>query len=187
LNSHGGLAASLGVCDNVNCNSMNWSPRARVFWPVCLSLLIADCATKELAETYLGPEQTPHQVAGNVVRLTLAHNSGAAMSLSLGPYSRVGFSAAAILALAVLAQLYRATGTSDRRRAVALALLVAGAAGNLGNRLLSPKGVTDFIDIGLQSWRFWTFNVADAGITVGAVLLALVLLRDRPKGEGAIR
>jgi lipoprotein signal peptidase len=40
---------------------------------------------------------------------------------------------------------------------------------------VSPGGVTDFIDIGVASWRFWTFNVADAGITIGAVLLAFVL------------
>ena len=164
---------------------MHWSPRARVFWPLCLTLLIADCTTKELAETYLAPEHTPHDVAGSVVRFTLTHNSGAAMSLSLGPYSRIGFSVAAVVALLVLVQLYRATATTDRLRAAALALLVAGAAGNLGNRLLVPQGVTDFIDIGVQSWRFWTFNVAGTGVTIGAVLLALVLLRERSRREGA--
>src|SRR5690348_12680230 len=48
---------------------------------------------------------------------------------------------------------------------------------------VSPRGVTDFIDIGVASWRFWTFNVADAGITIGAVLLAFVLLA-RPVAFG---
>ena len=51
-----------------------------MFWPVLLTLLVADCTTKELAETYLAPEATPH-----VVRLTLAHNPGAAMGLSGRP------------------------------------------------------------------------------------------------------
>jgi len=156
-----------------------WSPRARVFWPILTSLLIADCTTKQLAETYLAPEHTPHEVAGSVVRLTLAHNSGAAMSLSLGRYSRIGFSLAALLALFVLVRLYLATPAHARRRAAALALLVGGAVGNLLNRVLSPRGVTDFIDIGVQSWRFWTFNLADAGITIGAVLLLVVLSRER--------
>ena len=158
---------------------MPWSPRARVFWPILTSLLIADCTTKQLAETYLAPEHTPHEVAGSVVRLTLAHNSGAAMSLSLGRYSRIGFSLAALLALFVLVWLYLATPAHARRRAAALALLVGGAVGNLLNRVLSPRGVTDFIDIGVQSWRFWTFNLADAGITIGAVLLLVVLSRER--------
>ena len=158
---------------------MPWSPRARVFWPILTSLLIADCTTKQLAETYLAPEHTPHEVAGSVVRLTLAHNSGAAMSLSLGRYSRIGFSLAALLALFVLVRLYLATPAHARRRAAALALLVGGAVGNLLNRVLSPRGVTDFIDIGVPSWRFWTFNLADAGITIGAALLLVVLSRER--------
>ena len=99
---------------------MPWSPRARVFWPILTSLLIADCTTKQLAETYLAPEHTPHEVAGSVVRFTLAHNSGAAMSLSLGRYSRIGFSLAALLALVVLVRLYLATPAHARRRAAAL-------------------------------------------------------------------
>jgi lipoprotein signal peptidase len=72
-----------------------------MFWPVLLTLLVADCTTKELAETYLAPEATHHQVAGNVVRLTLAHNPGAAMGLSLGARSRLGLSVAAAVALLV--------------------------------------------------------------------------------------
>lgn len=164
---------------------MSWSPRAGNFWPIVLTLLVADCTTKELAETYLAPEATPHRVVGNVVRFTLTHNSGAAMGMSLGAHSRFGFSVAAVLALAILARLYRATRGTDRRRAAALALVVGGALGNLGNRLISPRGVTDFIDIGLASWRFWTFNLADAGITIGAVLLGVVLWREGLRRAGA--
>jgi signal peptidase II len=158
--------------------TMPWSPKARAFWPILLALLIADCATKELAERYLVPESVPHAVAGNVIRLTLAHNAGAAMSLSLGRYSRIGFSLAALFALVVLARFYRSAPATARGQATALALIVGGAAGNLLNRWVSPRGVTDFIDIGVRSWRFWTFNVADAGITIGAALLLVVLHRS---------
>ena len=160
---------------------MPWPPRARVFWPILVTLLIADCATKRLAETYLAPDHVPHDVAGSAVRLTLTHNSGAAMNLSLGSYSRIGFSVAASLAVTILVRLYLATPATDRLRAAALALVVGGAAGNLLNRLISPRGVVDFIDIGVESWRFWTFNVADAGITIGAALLLRVLWRERSK------
>jgi len=160
-------------------------PKTRVLWPILLTLLIADCASKKLAETYLAPEHTPHEVVGSVVRLTLAHNVGAAMGLSLGPYSRLGFSLAALLALFALGQLYIRTPAMARLRAAALALVVGGAIGNLGNRLLSPRGVTDFIDVGFRSWRFWTFNLADAGITIGAALLIVVLSRAKRCGEGA--
>ena len=103
------------------------------------------------------------------------------MNLSLGSYSRIGFSVAATLAVIILVRLYLATPATDRLRAAALALVVGGAAGNLLNRLISPRGVVDFIDIGVESWRFWTFNVADAGITIGAALLLRLLWRERSK------
>ena len=164
---------------------MAWLPKTRVFWPILLTLLIADCSSKELAETYLAPEHAPHEVIGSVVRLTLAHNVGGAMGLSLGPYSRIGLALAALLALFVLGQLYVRTPATARLRAAALALVVGGAMGNLGNRLLSQRGVTDFIDVGVGSWRFWTFNIADAGITLGAALLILTLSRGNRLGEGA--
>ncbi len=151
------------------------SPKARVFWPILLTLVVADCTTKELAETYLAPDHIPHEVVGSFVRLTLAHNVGAGMGLSLGPYSRIAFSLAGVLALVILGQLYVRTPPTARLRAAALALVVGGAVGNLLNRLLSHRGVTDFIDVGFRSWRFWTFNLADAGITIGAALMIALL------------
>lgn len=158
---------------------MTWPPRARVFWPALCAVLVADCTTKEAAERWLNPAHVPHDVIGSVVRLTLTHNVGAAMDLSLGHYSRVGFSVLAIVAVTVLVQVYRATPATDRLRGLACALILGGAVGNLVNRLLLPAGVTDFIDIGIGSLRFWSFNVADAGITVGAVLLAAALIWPR--------
>jgi signal peptidase II len=162
---------------------MPWTPRARLFWPFLVALLVADCATKELAETYLAPEHVPHEIVGSFVRLTLTHNPGAAMSVSLGSYSRVGLSALALVVIAFLFRLYLATPVTDRIRAAALALLVGGALGNLMNRLTPPRGVVDFIDIGVPAWRFWTFNVADTGITIGALLLLRALWRERSDRE----
>jgi signal peptidase II len=124
----------------------------------------------------------PHEIIGDVVRFTLAYNPGAAFSMSLGPYSRVIFGAFAVVALVVLWRLYRMTGTGgragDRLRIVALGLAWGGAAGNLVDRFRSPLGVVDFIDIGVSSWRFWTFNVADSAVTVGALALAWSLSRE---------
>jgi signal peptidase II len=157
-----------------------WSPRGRVFWPLLFTLLIADCSSKEWAETHL-PEYVPQAVFGDAVRLTLAHNRGAAMSFSLGQHSRLAFSLLSIIAVVVLWRLYVTTSAAARLRAAALALVMGGALGNLGNRLLSPRGVTDFIDVGTGEWRFWTFNVADAGLTVGAALLFLALWREQRK------
>ena len=124
----------------------------------------------------------PHRIIGDVVRFTLAYNPGAAFSMSLGVYSRYIFGAFAIIALVVLWRLYRMTGTGarsgDTTRIVALGLAWGGAAGNLIDRFRSPHGVVDFIDIGVGDVRFWTFNVADSAVTVGALMLAWSLSRE---------
>lgn len=156
---------------------MNWTPKARRFWPLFALVLLTDCATKRAAELHLVPAQVPHEFFGEVVRLTLAYNPGAAMSLSLGAHSRVGFSLLAVAALLVMAHLYRRTAPGDRQAAAGLALIAAGAVGNLIDRLRSARGVVDFIDVGLGGWRFYTFNVADMAILVGAVVLVLALQR----------
>ena len=143
---------------------------------------MADLVTKLLAERFLTPRYVPHRVIGEVVRFTLAYNPGAAFSMSLGPYSRLIFGTFAVIALVVLYRLYRMTGAGaragDRLRVFALGLAWGGAAGNLLDRFRSPQGVVDFIDIGIGDVRFWTFNVADSAVTVGALVLAWSLSRE---------
>lgn len=156
---------------------MTWSPKARRFWPLFALVLLTDCATKRAAEFHLVPAQVPHEFLGEVVRLTLAYNPGAAMSLSLGAHSRVGFSLLALAALVVMAHLYRRTAPGDRQAAAGLALIAAGAAGNLIDRIRSARGVVDFIDVGFGNLRFWTFNIADVAILLGTIVLVLALRR----------
>jgi signal peptidase II len=138
--------------------------------------------TKLLAERMLAPRYVPHRIIGDVVRFTLAYNPGAAFSMSLGAYSRVIFGAFAVIALIVLWRLYRMTGGGSREgdsmRIFALGLAWGGAAGNLIDRVRSPQGVVDFIDIGVRDVRFWTFNVADSAVTIGALVLAWALSRE---------
>ncbi|MDP3909057.1 MAG: signal peptidase II [Gemmatimonadales bacterium] len=154
------------------------SRNARWFWPLVLSLFVADCATKRAAERSL-TIGAPEPVVGEVVRLTLSYNREAAMGF--GPDSRVVLVALSVVALMALALIYRGTDPADRRRAVGVALVVGGALGNLLDRLRSSAGVVDFIDLGLGHIRFWTFNLADVGITAGAIVLMIVFGRwSRP-------
>lgn len=153
------------------------TPKARRFWPLFALVLLTDCATKRAAEMHLVPAHVPHEFIGEIVRLTLAYNPGAAMSLSLGVHSRIGLSLLALGALAVMAYLYCRTAPGDRQASAGLALIAAGALGNLIDRLRSARGVVDFIDVGLGGWRFWTFNVADMAITLGAVVLVIAMHR----------
>jgi signal peptidase II len=144
--------------------------------------------TKLLAQQYL-PLHLPRRIIGDVVRFTLAYNPGAAFSMSLGPYSRYIFGAFAVIALVVLWRLYRMTGAGaragDRMRVMALGLAFGGAAGNLIDRFRSPAGVVDFIDIGFGDTRFWTFNIADSAVTVGALILAWSLSSEERETTAA--
>ena len=149
--------------------------KARWFWPLALAVLFTDCATKRAVEHRLAVGES-QPVVGEVVRFTLSYNQNAAMSLDLGGQSRrLVLSAPTIAALVVLGMLYHCTRPSERLRVIGVALVAGGALGNLVDRIRSSAGVVDFVDIGVAHVRFWTFNVADMGITAGAVLLLLAL------------
>jgi signal peptidase II len=149
----------------------------RLFWGTAIAIVVSDFATKLLAEGLLA-RRLPLSVIGEWVQLRLVYNEGAAFGLDLGEYSRWIFFGLAILALIVLGSMVRSTRAGDRFRLVALALVCGGAAGNLIDRIRSAQGVVDFVDIGVGTWRWPTFNVADSAITVGAIALALSLWQE---------
>ena len=151
---------------------------ALLFWPVILLVTIVDAVTKNMAERALTPQRVPHDVLGGVMRLTLVYNPGAAFGLHLGAQSRVIFTSLTLLALVILARLYRSTTAGDLLRTLALGLVCAGAVGNLLDRVRSELGVVDFLDLGWGDVRWPTFNVADMAVTFGAMLLAWVLWRE---------
>lgn len=150
----------------------------RVFWTAAVVVIVLDVITKFLAVRYLMPQHVPHPIVGEFVRFTLAFNPGAAFSMSLGDNSRYIFGAFAVVALYILWRLYRTSVPGDTLRVLALGLACGGAAGNLIDRFRGSRGVVDFIDIGVGDVRFWTFNVADSAVTVGAIVLAFVLWRE---------
>lgn len=160
--------------------------RGRIFWPVIATVVLSDIVTKWIAVRDLYPRGVPREVFGEVVRLTLVYNRGAAFGLNVGEYSRWIFLVLTIAALVILAQLYRATPARDIARTLAIALVSGGAVGNLIDRIRGPQGVVDFIDIGIGDMRWPTFNVADMAVSTGAILLAWVLWgEERPERAGA--
>lgn len=90
---------------------------------------------------------------------------------------------AALATLGVLAYFFRVRRADDRTLG-ACALLLAGIAGNLTDRVRLGY-VVDFIELHLGSYQWPTFNVADAAICVGAGLLALdIILEGRREARG---
>jgi signal peptidase II len=159
-------------------------PRWRLLGGVALLVLVVDQLTKWWAVEELADGHAIDVVW--TLRFKLAYNTGSAFSLAQGRGALIS-----LLALAVVALLLR-TGRHATRplAALALALVVGGAIGNLADRAFRDGpgdegflggAVVDFVD--LQWWP--VFNVADSAIVCGALLLVVTSWRDEPTGDDA--
>jgi len=156
--------------------------RLRLAAPLALLVTVADCTTKELVTDHLAPG-IPVEVAGDLLQFTLVFNTGAAMGLPLGEHPRPVLLLLGAAILALLARhLWQTPPTATAHR-VALGLVLGGAFGNYLSRLWSPRGVVDFINVGVGDVRFWVFNIADIGVCVGACLLFVVLWRAEARRQ----
>ena len=149
----------------------------RLFAVTAALVIVFDLVTKAAAEAHL-TRVTGVSVFGEWFQLRLVYNQGAAFGLHLGPFSRWFFLGFAVLAVFVLNALSRSAMPGDRFRQIACGLVTGGAIGNLLDRVRSARGVVDFIDIGLGSYRWPTFNIADIAVTYGALALALSFWRE---------
>ena len=151
---------------------MNASRKAVTFWSIAIAITVLDFITKQLAESSLQRGQ-PVEVLGDVLRFTLGYNTGIAFGLSLGGASRWVLVAVTLLTMGLIFWLFRSVDARHKLQIIAFGLIMGGAAGNLLDRIFGDHGVIDFIDVGVGATRFWTFNIADSGITVGAILLII--------------
>jgi signal peptidase II len=141
-------------------------------------LILADQVSKAAVREYIPLYDTVEVIPG-LLNLTHALNTGAAF----GFLDRLDFAyktvVVALLATSALAAIvfYAMTlGSETRLSRLALTLVVAGAIGNLIDRVVAGA-VVDFVDVYLGTWHFWAFNVADTCISFGAVLLIFDMLR----------
>ncbi len=136
---------------------------------VAALILIADRLTKAWALAHLTVGE-PVRVVGQLVEWNLIRNHGAAFGLLAG--QTVLFVAVALAAVGGL--LYALRKRPGAVLQIGIGGVLGGALGNLWDRLLG-LGVVDFIDVRLWSY---IFNVADIGITLGAIVLVVALWRE---------
>ncbi|NHN76712.1 lipoprotein signal peptidase [Azotobacter chroococcum] len=153
-----------------------------------LSLLVfvLDQASKLYFEGALRLYQQIEIVPG-LFSWTLAYNTGAAFSFLAGEsgWQRWLFALIAVAVSAVLVVWLRRLQSAETWLAVALALVLGGAVGNLFDRVAYGH-VIDFILVHWQDrWFFPAFNLADSAITVGAIMLALDMFISKKSGETA--
>ncbi len=144
--------------------------RSRNAWILAALVLVAvvavDQLTKHLIADSIMPGQTRHVVPG--VQFVHTFNDGVAFGLAAGGHTVV----IALIGLALLGVLLYFARHSTRRLVwLPTGLLLGGALSNILDRLRDGS-VTDFIKLPL-GWP--PFNVADAAITVGVVILAFVI------------
>ena len=125
----------------------------------------------------------PLPVLGDLFRLTYTHNPGAAFGINVGEQSRFFFLVLSLLALVVLGFIYRSTPAHERLRLLAVALVSAGAIGNIIDRIRFEAGVVDFLDVGIGVHRWPIFNVADMAVSIGAVLLLISFYFEEKDGD----
>lgn len=144
---------------------------ANYLWLTLVTLLL-DQYSKYLVVKYL-PHYSSEPLLSHL-NLVHLHNTGAAFSMFRGAPSLAFVGLAAAVCAGIVAWL-RQHPYGERPTAAGLCLIMGGAVGNVIDRLHLGH-VTDFIDFYIGNWHFAAFNIADAGISIGAGLLVLDML-----------
>jgi len=137
-------------------------------------IVIADQVSKLAVRNSLVLGESRNIIPG-VLDLTHVQNTGAAFGLLNSvdfAYKPLIMIAVATFALVAIAAYGTQLGFQDRLARFGLALILGGAFGNLIDRAAAGH-VVDFVDVYWKDTHFWAFNVADAAITIGAILVLL--------------
>jgi signal peptidase II len=141
------------------------------------TIVVVDQISKFVVRSTI-PLYAKHVIIPNLLDVTHVQNTGAAFGLLNAadfPYKSAVMIGIATLALVAISIYARQLGAHERLSRYGLSLILGGAFGNLIDRAIAGH-VVDFVDIYWGEAHFWAFNVADAAITVGAVLVLLEMI-----------
>ena len=151
---------------------------SRPIWAlIAIAVFIADQVTKAAVEASI-PEHTTVPVVPHFLNLVYAKNAGAAFGLfseSPSAWKTVLLVVVSSLLLATVIGVVWRNQHLRRMAGVGLALILGGALSNLFDRIRFGR-VVDFVDVYFRSYHWYTFNLADASIVVGAGFLVAELL-----------
>jgi signal peptidase II len=150
--------------------------RAPELWIVAI-IVALDQMTKALVRARLPLHESVTVIPG-FFDLTHVRNTGAAFGMLNSvefPYKPAVMVLVALVALGAVASYALTLPASQQIARYGLALILGGAVGNLIDRV-TVGYVLDFVDVYWRGWHFWAFNVADASITIGAILVFADLL-----------
>jgi len=154
--------------------------RWAAFFGLAGVVIVADQITKLYVDANF-PVASVHSVPGfaeptplidGFVRIAKTYNSGGIFGLFGNSAVLLALASTVVIALIVVYQWREGTG-GPWQLTVALGLLLGGALGNFIDRI-RLQAVVDFVDMGIGDWRWYTFNVADAAISVALLLLIVM-------------
>jgi signal peptidase II len=154
----------------------------RPIWPLFLGLAATVVVLDQLTKAWLTSSLAPGQsvsIVGDYVRLVHGQNNGALFGLFRESALLFGIVSLGVIALIVG---YHARSGRSAYLSITLGLLLGGAIGNLIDRFRLGY-VVDFVDLGIGRFRWYTFNVADAAISLALVLLVLLAIRPSLAGH----
>ena len=146
------------------------------WWLIGL-VIVADQIAKAIVRATIALYESVTAIDG-LVDFTHVRNEGVAFGLLNDldtEYKWVVTTGLGLLALVGITYYARHLDPHERIARIGLSLILGGALGNLIDRLHAGY-VLDFVDVYWRGWHFWAFNVADASITIGAVLVFVDLL-----------
>ena len=151
---------------------MTRRPNWALFIGLAAAIVVVDQATKALVTSALQPGES-RPILGDLLRIVFSQNSGALFGLFKDNAVMFGIVSLGVIALIVA---YHGRAGGSTFMTVTLGLLLGGAIGNMLDRLRLGY-VVDFVDGGIGNVRWYTFNVADAAISLAIVLLIVAALR----------
>jgi len=153
-------------------------PTGMLHWLwITVVIVVLDQITKNMASHYLNLYESIEVMP--MFNITLAHNTGAAFSFLAqeGGWQRWFFAVIAVVVSVALTIWLKTLPKTNRWLAISLALILGGAIGNVYDRIVLGY-VVDFLDVYWGMSHFPAFNIADAGITIGAVMMAIDVIRN---------
>jgi signal peptidase II len=158
---------------------MNRLSTRTISWIAVAIIFVVDFTTKRWVLANQEQFLAGIDLIDGILRFTYVRNAGAAFGMMQGArWILTAVSGVAVVGLSFL--ISRSTTTGLKR--VASTMILAGAAGNLVDRILYDGLVVDFVEMGFRGHTFPVYNVADIGVSVGAAVLVLSLLLDREPG-----
>jgi signal peptidase II len=148
-----------------------------IVFVICLAL---DQASKLLIERHIPLHQAIEVIPG-FFAIVHVENRGAAFGMLAGlPGAGTLFVVISLIAIVLICAYFRWLKDEEVWSPLCLALVLTGAVGNLIDRFRLGS-VVDFLDVYYRGWHWPAFNVADASITIGVLLLALKILLGEKK------